>query len=85
MRTQLCELERRTARGGRDSVDHAAGGHDDVANAVRRGMSDEAWTFSASPGLPGVTRSRQILPTISSIDCAMTGLARLIAGAITQR
>ena len=34
MRTQLCELERRTARGGRDSVDPAAGGHDDVANAV---------------------------------------------------
>jgi hypothetical protein len=32
--TQLCGLERRTARGGRDSVDHRPGGHDDVANAV---------------------------------------------------
>jgi hypothetical protein len=32
--SQLCSLERRTARGGRDSVDHAPGGHDDVANAV---------------------------------------------------
>ncbi|MCA0344130.1 MAG: hypothetical protein LCH99_30975, partial [Proteobacteria bacterium] len=32
--TQLCGLERRTARGGRDSIDHAQGGHDDVANAV---------------------------------------------------
>jgi hypothetical protein len=32
--SQLCGLERRTARGGRDSVDHAAGAHDDVANAV---------------------------------------------------
>jgi hypothetical protein len=32
--TQLCSLERRTARGGRDSIDHAPGGHDDVANAV---------------------------------------------------
>ena len=31
---QLCGLERRTARGGRDSIDHAPGGHDDVANAV---------------------------------------------------
>jgi hypothetical protein len=31
---QLCSLERRTARGGRDSIDHAPGGHDDVANAV---------------------------------------------------
>jgi hypothetical protein len=31
---QLCGLERRTARGGRDSIDHAPGGHDDAANAV---------------------------------------------------
>jgi hypothetical protein len=27
-------LERRTARSGRDSIDHAFGAHDDVANAV---------------------------------------------------
>ena len=32
--TQLCALERRTSRGGRDSIDHAPGGHDDLANAV---------------------------------------------------
>src|SRR5262249_20697967 len=31
---QLCSLERRTARGGRDSIDHAPGAHDDVANAI---------------------------------------------------
>ncbi|MCJ2023536.1 hypothetical protein [Methylobacterium sp. J-067] len=31
---QLITLERRTARGGRDSIDHAPGAHDDVANAV---------------------------------------------------
>jgi hypothetical protein len=31
---QLVGLERRTGRGGRDSIDHAPGGHDDVANAV---------------------------------------------------
>jgi hypothetical protein len=31
---QIVGLERRTARGGRDSVDHAPGAHDDVANAV---------------------------------------------------
>jgi len=29
---QLAGLERRTARGGRDSVDHMVGGHDDLAN-----------------------------------------------------
>ena len=32
--SQLCGLERRTSRGGRDSIDHTPGGHDDVANAV---------------------------------------------------
>jgi hypothetical protein len=31
---QLCGLERRTARGGRDSIDHSPGAHDDVANCV---------------------------------------------------
>ncbi|MGJ0510340.1 MAG: hypothetical protein ACR652_25115 [Methylocystis sp.] len=31
---QICGLERRVARGGRDSIDHAPSGHDDVANAV---------------------------------------------------
>ena len=32
--SQLCALERRTARGGRDSIDHPPGAHDDVANAA---------------------------------------------------
>jgi hypothetical protein len=32
--SQLCGLERRTARGGRDSIDHPPGQHDDLANAV---------------------------------------------------
>jgi hypothetical protein len=31
---QLCGLERRTARSGKDSIDHAPNGHDDVANAA---------------------------------------------------
>ncbi len=31
---QLVGLERRTGRSGRDSVDHAPGGHDDVVNAA---------------------------------------------------
>lgn len=31
---QLVGLERRTARSGRDSIDHTPGGHDDLANAV---------------------------------------------------
>jgi hypothetical protein len=32
--TQLCALERRTARGGKDSIDHSPGAHDDVVNAA---------------------------------------------------
>ena len=31
---QLVGLERRTARGGRDTIDHAPGGHDDLINAA---------------------------------------------------
>lgn len=31
---QLCGLERRTARGGRDSIDHGPGAHDDLCNAA---------------------------------------------------
>jgi hypothetical protein len=31
---QLAALERRTARGGRDSIDHPPAGHDDVANVI---------------------------------------------------
>jgi hypothetical protein len=34
LRAQFLGLERRTARGGRDSIDHRPGGHDDLANAV---------------------------------------------------
>jgi hypothetical protein len=34
--SQICSLERRTARGGRDSIDHPPGAssHDDLANAA---------------------------------------------------
>jgi hypothetical protein len=32
--SQIAALERRTARGGKDSIDHPPGGHDDLCNAV---------------------------------------------------
>jgi hypothetical protein len=32
--SQLTSLERRTSRGGRDSIDHAPGSHDDMSNSV---------------------------------------------------
>ena len=55
--TQLCGLERRTARGGRDSIDHAPGGHDDVANAAMgalllagaRGTFDTTYSWVDGP------------------------------------
>ena len=34
MVSQFVGLERRTSRAGKDSVDHAPGGHDDIANSV---------------------------------------------------
>ena len=45
---QLVGLERRTSRGGRDSIDHAPGSHDDVANAVA-GVLVEVATRKTSP------------------------------------
>ncbi len=46
--TQLASLERRTSRSGKDSIDHAPGGHDDLVNAAAGALvraargSDEA-------------------------------------------
>ena len=34
LQAQLCGLERRTSRAGKDSIDHAPNAHDDVANCV---------------------------------------------------
>jgi hypothetical protein len=31
---QIAALERRTARGGKDRIDHAPGAHDDLANVI---------------------------------------------------
>jgi len=39
---QLIGLERRTARGGRDSIDHVPGGHDDRANVIAGLVSTKA-------------------------------------------
>jgi hypothetical protein len=47
LRSQLTALERRRRAGGRDIVDHPAGGHDDVSNAVVGAI-----TFAARQGAP---------------------------------
>ena len=43
---QLCALERRTARGGRDSIDHPPGAHDDLANSVAGALIGAAESIS---------------------------------------
>ena len=51
---QLCGLERRTSRAGKDSIDHVPGGHDDIANAVA-GATALAAQASAHPEPPIVS------------------------------
>jgi hypothetical protein len=48
MVSQLVGLERRTARGGRDSIDHAPGSHDDICNVVAIAM------VMAAAGAPAI-------------------------------
>jgi hypothetical protein len=43
---QLVGLERRTARSGKDSVDHMPGSHDDIANCVA-GAICKAWSLAS--------------------------------------
>ena len=47
--TELRQLERRTARGGRDTVDHPPRGHDDLANAAAGAL----WLAAKSAGVTG--------------------------------
>ena len=48
LRNQLSGLERRTSRGGRDTIGHGPGGHDDVANACA-GALVAVMAFSTAP------------------------------------
>ena len=57
---QLCGLDRRTARGGRDSIDHAPGGHDDLANAV-------AGAAALALGHHGVVVTSELLQRVAAM------------------
>jgi hypothetical protein len=46
---QLTMLERRTSRGGKDSIDHPKGGHDDLANSVAGAL---VTAFKEGAGIP---------------------------------
>jgi hypothetical protein len=73
LHTQFLSLERRTARGGKDSIDHPPGGHDDLANAVA-GVALEAARGVSGGEIRatnlGVPRSRTKIDW-SEIDPAM--------------
>jgi hypothetical protein len=63
---QLCGLERRTARGGRDSIDHAPGGaKDDIVNAVAGAVVTAAQAATDDvviPDYPELTTKRSGIP-----------------------
>lgn len=64
---QLAGLERRTMRGGRDSIDHGPKGHDDVANAAA-GALVLAATGGALKWTPG-----QVAGFVESLNAMGTG------------
>jgi hypothetical protein len=89
--SQLCSLERRKARGGRDSIDHGPGQHDDVANAVagslvlltlddRRALIRQADILVNGAALPLPSISRTVFATLT-VD--KTGMAAVIYAART--
>ena len=49
LRTQLVGLERRTSRGGKDSIDHRPGGRDDVANSVAGALISCTFSVAITP------------------------------------
>jgi hypothetical protein len=51
---QLCALERRTARSGKDSIDHPPGGRDDIANAVAGVVAE---VLGCSAGMSAISES----------------------------
>jgi len=62
---QLCSLERRTARGGRDSIDHPPGAHDDLINAAAGAI---------------VTASRAAMQRVPFVAAFVAGTPRYIPG-----
>ena len=61
---QLCSLERRTARSGKDSIDHPPGAHDDVANAAAGALTshrEPSWQVLRDEEPPKTRSSNDVL------------------------
>ena len=69
LRAQLSNLERRTARGGRDSIDHAPGSHDDVANAVCGAL-----VLAGSAAMKPI--SAEEIAGVAALNASLTGPSR---------
>ena len=62
LHAQLAGLERRTARGGRDTIDHTLGAHDDMANAACGALVEVFLPASRAYGIGhAVTADRPIV------------------------
>jgi hypothetical protein len=91
---QLCNLERRTARGGRDSIDHASNSHDDLANAVagvlthliadRRPALVRAEAMSAPAHLNGYEPPGKAAYVVAFIAAGENGNAAVVYGALDR-
>lgn len=73
LRSGLLGLERRVARSGRDSIDHAPGGHNDAANAAAGALDLAAgtlrprWRVSTVEVSHGGVRFYDRLPLIATL------------------
>ena len=71
---QLTGLERRTARSGKDLIDHGPGGHDDLANAVAGAADCIAHALYHAPVPPVMGRwSRCRADKPSRLEAEMAG------------
>jgi hypothetical protein len=68
---QLVNLERRTSRGGRDSIDHPSNSHDDIANAVAGVL-----TSIAAP--KPVARTFALNPYTGIVSCERDQTGRIL-------
>ena len=77
--SQLVGLERRTSRGGHDSIDHAPhGGHDDVATAVA-GCVLAAWKMRANADWLGNEQHPKVILGHASVERrSMNNLGRVV-------
>ena len=64
--TQLCALERRTSRSGRDIIDHPPGGHDDLANAAAGALVLAG--NNAPIDMAFFVEASKAAPTLESVD-----------------